>query len=153
MALQNYNPMRELLNFEREFDRLFDQYDRRFGIEDRSRNEELESAVWSPLADIYEDSSLFRLMMDIPGIKKEDVKVSSKDRQLIISGERKQEHTDDNYKFHRVERNYGKFYRSFDLPEKIDDENIQAEVDRGQLIVTIPKVEESQEKAVNINVK
>jgi HSP20 family protein len=153
MAIQNYNPMRDLLNFEREFDRLFNQYDRRFGIEDDRRNEELENAVWCPLADIYEDNDSFRLMMDVPGINKEDVKVSYKDHQLIISGERKQEQDAENYKFHRVERNYGKFYRSFDLPEKIDETKIQAEVDRGQLIVTIPKLEEQKEKAVNIKVK
>lgn len=154
MALVRFNPVRDLLNVEREFDRLFKTFENRFGISDRkANNEEYENAVWMPVTDIYEDNENFKLKIDLPGLSKKDVKITFTDGQLNISGERKQEKESDNGKYHRVERVYGNFFRSFTLPQKIKQDQIEAEFKDGQLMVTIPKAEEAKPKELEIKVK
>jgi HSP20 family protein len=153
MALIKWNPSRELLDMEREFNRMFRSLSGRFGFGNGEETErEYENAVWSPLSDIYEDKDNFVLTMDLPGIKKEDVKISYVDGQLHISGERKQEKESKNGKYHRVERNFGKYFRSFTLPNKIKHDKIDASFKDGQLIVTIPKAEEAKPKEIDIKV-
>ncbi|MFA3781787.1 Hsp20/alpha crystallin family protein [Melioribacteraceae bacterium 4301-Me] len=153
MKLVRWNPMRDLVEIEREFDRLFRNFDSRFGFNIAGNgNEDLENAVWAPLSDIYEDNDNFVVRLDLPGVKKEDVKISYDDGQLIITGERKQEKETENHKFHRVERIYGKFYRSFVLPNKIKEGKISAEFKDGQLTITIPKAEEAKPKEIPIKV-
>ena len=154
MSLIRYNPVRDLLNVEREFGRLFNQFESKFGFPfSKNTDEEFENAVWMPMTDIFEDKDNFQLSLDLPGLKKEDVKISFINGQLKISGERQQEKDEKNGKYHRVERTYGKFFRSFTLPEKIKESDIQAEFREGQLTVTIPKAEEAKPKELEIKVK
>ena len=115
-------------------------------------DEEYESAVWMPLTDIKETNDEYRLMLDIPGVDKKDVKISFSNGELQISGERKEEKEDKNEKYHRVERSFGKYYRSFRLPDKIQQDNIKAEFNNGSLRVTIPKAEEVKPKEIEIKV-
>lgn len=153
MAIIRFNPVKDLLNIEREFNRLFNSFDKQFGFGEREQsNEEYENAVWMPLADIYEDKEDFKLKLDLPGLKKEDVKISYSNYKIAISGERRNEEESENYKYHRVERAYGRFYRSFDLPEKIQDDKISADFSDGQLTVTIPKAEEAKPKEISIKI-
>ena len=84
---------------------------------------------------------------------KEDVKINYSNGQLIISGERKQENLEKNAKCHRAERSYGKYYRSFTLPQKIKENEIDAEFKDGQLKIAIPKSEEAKPKQLEIKVK
>jgi len=151
MALVRFNPVKDLLEMEREFSKLFNSFGRRFL--DTNSKEELDNIVWMPLADISEDKDNFSIKMDIPGIKKDDVKISFSDGQLSISGERKEEKDSKDTTFHRVERTYGKFYRSFNLPQKIRYDQIEAVFNDGQLLVTIPKSEEAKPKEIEIKVK
>ena len=154
MTLIKFNPVRDLLDVEREFSKLFNDFENRFGISRSEESDEaFDNAVWSPLSDIYEDNDNFKLKLDLPGVKKEDVKISFEDGRLTISGERKQEKEAENYKYHRVERTFGNFYRAFNLPKKIKVENISAEFQDGQLTVNIPKEEEAKPKAIDIKVK
>ena len=153
MAIVKWNPSRELLNVEREFSKLFNSISGRFGLMDSSDTEEYENAVWMPLTDISEDKDNFTLKLDLPGVNKDDVKISYTDGQLNISGERKQEKETKDAKFHRVERAYGKYYRSFSLPSKIKDDKIEAEFKDGQLIITVPKAEEAKPKEISIKIK
>ena len=154
MALVKWNPSRELLNIEREFNRMFHSLSNRFGFGDGDDIEkEYESAVWSPLSDIYEDKDNYTLTMDLPGIKKEDVKISFADGQLSISGEKRQEKESKDGTYHRVERNYGKYFRTFTLPKKIREDKINAEFKDGQLTITVPKAEEAKPKEIEIKVK
>ncbi len=154
MTLIKFNPVRDLLDVEREFSKLFNDFENRFGISRSEESDEaFDNAVWSPLSDIYEDNDNFKLKLDLPGVKKEDVKISFEDGRLTISGERKQEKEAENYKYHRVERTFGNFYRAFNLPKKIKAENISAEFQDGQLTVNIPKEEEAKPKAIDIKVK
>jgi HSP20 family protein len=114
---------------------------------------EYENAVWAPLTDISEDEDNFVLKLDLPGIKKENVKINYENGQLSISGERKHESEKKNAKFHRVERSYGKYFRSFNLPSKIQEDKIDAEFKDGQLTITVPKSEEAKPKQIEVKVK
>lgn len=156
MAIVRWNPMRDLLDVEREFNSLFRNFQDKFGFgikEESGNGGEMENAVWMPLTDVYEDNDFYKLKMDLPGIKKEDVKISYADGQLTISGERKQEKETDNSKYHRIERSFGRYYRNFTLPKMIVEDKIDAEFKDGQLIVNIPKAEEAKPKELEIKVK
>jgi len=153
MAIVRFNPVRDLLNVEREFSRLYKEFENRFGFKAARGNEEdLNTASWMPLTDIYEDNENYKLKLDLPGINKEDVKISINRGVLSISGERKQENESSDSKFHRVERVYGKFYRSFTLPERVMEDKIHADFTNGQLCVVIPKAEEAKPKEIQISV-
>ena len=153
MTLVKWNPARELLNVEREFNKLFNTFNSRFGFDDSSMNEDLENAVWSPLTDISENKDQYILKMDLPGVSKENLKLNFHDGELIISGERKQEKEDKDSKYHRIERTYGKYYRSFTLPQTIQADKINAEFKDGQLTITVQKSEEAKPKELEIKVK
>ena len=155
MAIVTWNPMRDLMSMEREFNKIFSSLDKKlgFGETDRDVNSEYENALWSPLTDISEDDNRYYLKVDLPGIKKEDVKINLANGQLTISGERNQETEEKNVKYHRIERSFGKYFRSFTLPEKIKENEIDAEFKDGQLKITIPKSEEARHKQLEIRVK
>ena len=153
MTLVKWNPARELLNVEREFNKLFNTFNNRFGFDESTMNEELENAVWSPLTDISENKDQYILKLDLPGVSKENLKLNFHDGELIISGERKQEKEDKDSKYHRIERTYGKYYRSFTLPQTIQADKINAEFKDGQLTITVPKSEEAKPKELEIKVK
>ena len=154
MTLVKFNPMRDLVDFEREFNKMFNTFENRFGIS-RSKDEEneYENAVWMPLTDIFEDKDKYTLKLDLPGIKKDDVKISFVDGRLSISGERTQESEQKDSKCHRIERSFGRYYRSFNLPEHVQSEKINAEFKDGQLTISVPKAEEAKPKEIEIKVK
>ncbi len=152
MALVKWNPAKELLNMEREFNRMFNTLSSRFGLRE-GEDEDFENAVWMPLTDIIEEDDKYILRMDLPGVDKKDVKISYANGELQISGERKQEKESKNATYHRIERAYGKYYRSFSLPEKILEDKIEAQFKDGSLTITIPKAEEAKPKEIEVKVK
>ena len=153
MTLVRFNPARDFLHLNREFNRMFNTFNDRFGLSRKSDSDEkYENAVWMPLTYIAEDNENYYLKADLPGIKKEDVKISYTEGSLSISGEKSQEKKSKDKKYHRIERSYGKFYRSFNLPEQIKEDQIKAEFKDGQLIVTIPKADEVKPKEIDIKV-
>ncbi len=153
MTLVKFNPVRDLLNVEREFNRMFNSLGSRFGITHKGDiDEKHDNAVWMPLTDISEDNDNFYLKADLPGIKKEDVNISYTDGTICISGERSQEKETKEKKFHRIERSYGKYYRSFTIPTEIKDDKIKAEFKDGQLTITIPKADEVKPKEIDIKI-
>lgn len=151
MTLVKWNPTRELLNMDKEFKRVLNSFDNFWGL-NKHDSEEYESAVWMPLADVIENNDEYILKMDIPGVEKKDVKLSYSNGELTISGERKEEKESKDSKYHRIERSYGKYFRSFKLPEKIVDDRISAEFNNGSLKITIPKAEEVKPKEIEIKV-
>jgi HSP20 family protein len=155
MTTVRCNPMRDLMSIEREFSNIFNNYEKRFGFDDvrKETEQEYNNAVWMPLTDISEDENKYYLKLDLPGIKKEDVKINYHNGQLTIGGERKQETEEKNAKFHRVERTFGKYFRSFSLPEKIKENEIDAEFSNGQLKITVPKSEETRNRQIEIKIK
>ena len=153
MTLVKFNPTRDLLNVEIEFNRMFNTLGSRFGKTHKGEiDEEYDNSVWTPLTDISEDNENFYLKADLPGIKKEDVKISYTDDTISISGERSQEKETKEKKFHRIERSYGKYYRSFNVPTEIKEDKIKAEFKDGHLTITIPKADEVKPKEIDIKV-
>jgi HSP20 family protein len=115
--------------------------------------EPISLAGWSPSCDIYETGNEIVVKAEIPGVKKEDVKLSIQDNVLTLSGERKFEEETKKENYVRVERGYGSFSRSFTLPPSVDAKKISAEFKDGLLEVKLPKLEEAKPKEVEIKVK
>jgi len=115
--------------------------------------EPVSMAAWSPSCDIYETGNEIVVKAEIPGIKKEDIKVSIQDGVLTISGERKFEEEIKKENYLRVERGYGSFTRGFTLPPYVDAKKISAEFKDGLLELKLPKTEEAKPKEVEIKVK
>ncbi len=146
MTLTRWNPVNDLLNLQREMNRLLTGFTPK-----RLDEDDLDSAVWSPVVDIVEDNDNYVLRFDLPGVEKKDVKMNFADNTLSISGERKSVEEKEDSTCHRIERVYGKFYRSFTFPTNVDAEKISASYKDGVLTVTVPKAEESKPKQIVIN--
>ncbi len=97
-------------------------------------------ADWTPAVDVSEDDREYLITADLPDVTKEDVKVSIERDMLLIQGERHQEKVDSQRKYHRAERRYGRYLRTFQLPKEIDAEKIEAKFDAGVLRVRLPKI-------------
>lgn len=114
--------------------------------------EALTVAQWSPLVDITEDEKEYLIKAELPDMKKEDVRLTVEDNVLAISGERKFEKEEKSKKYHRVERAYGSFVRSFSLPEDADGSKVTADFKDGMLHVHLPKSVQAKPKAIEIQV-
>jgi HSP20 family protein len=147
MAIVRWEPFRDLVSTHRDFDRLFrEAFTPFFGEGD------LSTRTWAPPVDIYETENDIVLKAELPGVDPKDVEVRVEDNTLYLKGERKfeKEVKDENY--HRVERAYGSFARSFTLPNSIDSENVKADYKDGLLTLTMPKREEAKPKRIKIAV-
>jgi len=143
--MSRWEPFRELVSLRDDMDRLFSTF---FG----GFPEEVEG-FWSPVIDIEEDDDNYFVKAEIPGMKKEDVKISVRGNALSVSGERKQESETKNKTFHRIEQSYGKFMRTITLPSEIDTERVKATYKDGILTVTLPKPEATRPKEIEVEVK
>jgi len=114
--------------------------------------EEITLPEWTPLADITEDDKEYLIKAELPEMKKEDVKVTVENGVLTISGERKCEQEETKKKYHRVERGYGTFMRSFTLPDDADFNKVNAQFKNGVLMVHVPKSERAQPKQIEVKV-
>jgi HSP20 family protein len=123
-----------------------------FGRWPRMMGEEGEAYEWSPVADISETDDEYLVKAELPGIRREDVKVSLEEGMLTIEGERKQEKEEKGRRLHRIERFYGTFCRTFTLPDDADATGIRAESKDGVLNVHIPKSKVVKPKAIEIKV-
>ena len=147
MTLVRWEPVRELDSLQGEMNRLFDTF---FG---NGGGNGSRMRRWVPAMDLVETEDHLVLKADLPGLDREDVSIEVKDRTLLISGERKDEHTENADGFYRVERAFGGFSRSLTLPDGIDASGIQADFDRGVLEVKIPKPEERKPKRIPISIE
>jgi HSP20 family protein len=109
-------------------------------------------ADWVPSVDVSETDGEYQIKAEIPDVRKEDVKVTLEDGVLTIQGARKQEKEDKGKKYHRVERTYGSFVRSFTLPDLVDEEKVKAEFKDGVLNLQLPKSEKAKPKAIEVKV-
>jgi HSP20 family protein len=114
--------------------------------------EAMSVTEWAPSVDIIEDDKEWLVKADLPEVKKEDVKVTVENGVLTITGERKLEKEEKNKKYHRIERSYGNFLRSFTLPDAADGSKVSAEFKDGVLKVHLPKGEKAKPKAVEVKV-
>ncbi|MHB9027671.1 MAG: Hsp20/alpha crystallin family protein [Candidatus Latescibacterota bacterium] len=109
--------------------------------------------AWTPRADINESDKEISIDLELPGIKKEDIRVEVRNNVVTISGERKQERKTESPEGSRIERHYGKFERSFALPEMVDENKVSASYHDGMLTLRIPKTEKALPKEVKIEVQ
>lgn len=147
MNLTHYSPARDLLGIADDMNRLVNSF---FSKEPRETS--LFQGSWSPNVDISEDENNFYLKADLPGMDREDVKVRFEDGLLTITGEKKSEVEKKDVDYHRVERAYGKFERSFRVPTQIVTEKIDAKFDKGVLTITMPKAEEVKPKEIEVKI-
>lgn len=117
-----------------------------------AEDENLAVAQWAPLVDVAEDEKEYLIKVEIPEVKKDDVKVVVENGTLTISGERKAEKEEKGRHFHRVERHYGRFERSFAVPDNADPDNVKAEFKDGLLRVHLPKNEKARPKQIEVKV-
>lgn len=148
MNLVKWDPFRELEDVTNRLNRIFGQSLAR----SESGQNMLAVADWAPSVDISETDSEYLIKGEIPGVKKEDVKVTIQDGMLTIQGERKQEKEEKGKKFHRVERSYGSFMRSFRVPDDADENSVKAEFKDGMLNVTLAKSVKAKPKAIEVSV-
>lgn len=107
---------------------------------------------WMPSVDISETETAYLIKAEIPEVKKGDVKVNIQDGLLTIAGHRQHETEEKDKKFHRIERSYGSFSRSFRMPDDADEATVNAEFKDGMLNVTLPKSRKAESQSVNVNI-
>ena len=148
MNIVKWDPFVELEDVSKQLNRIFG----RFPARSEPARELLATADWAPSVDIAETETAYLIMSEIPGVNREDVKVNIENGMLTMSGERKQEKEEKGKKFHRVERSYGSFMRSFRLPDNVDEAAVKAEFKDGMLNVTLPKSTQAKAKSTNVTV-
>lgn len=148
--LRRLDPWSDFGTLQDRINRMFDDTFRTLSVTDR---EEIENGSWTPTVDVIEDKDKFIVKADIPGVKKEDLKVDVQDDTLFIKGEKKQEEKVEKENYIRVERSYGNFVRNFSLPANVDSSKINAKFTDGVLEITIPKKEEAKPKQVKISIQ
>jgi HSP20 family protein len=148
MSIVRWDPFRELEDMSYRLNRLFNRAD----LVAPQTKETLAGAEWSPAVDIVETPEEFLVKAECPAVNKEDIKVSVEQGTLRISGERKQEKEEKTRKYHRVERTFGSFVRTFALPDNVDQAKVKAEFKDGLLNVHLPKSEKGQPRAVDVKI-
>ena len=113
-------------------------------------NGEAVSSAWTPSVDVRENKEHLTITVDLPGVKPEDVKISLENQLLTVRGERRQVSEQTDERWHRYERSYGSFERSFTLPSTVDAERIQATTEHGVLTITLPKVEKARPREIPV---
>ena len=154
MSLVRWNPARELATWpsdlfgiQREMNRMFDGFFRGTGDEDYTLSS------WTPAVDIAEHDDEYLVKVELPGVNKDDVKLTLENNILTIRGEKKQEKETKKENYHRVERSYGSFQRSFTLPAAVKADKIDASYNDGVLTVSLTKAEEEKPKQIKVKVK
>jgi HSP20 family protein len=150
MTITRWDPFRELEDMNERLNRVFGRS--ALATAPAATTQGLFSFDWAPSVDIAETADAFEIKAELPDVKKEDVKVSVEDGELRISGERKRDKEEKGKKFHRIERSYGSFMRSFALPPNVDDTKLAAEYKDGVLNVRLPKTEQVKPKAIAVKV-
>jgi len=155
MSLVRWNPARDLtawpsdlFGMQREMNRMFNNLFR-----SSDEGEDYALAAWTPAVDIAEHDDEFTVKVELPGVSKDDVKITVDSNMLTVRGEKKQEKETKKENYHRVERSYGSFQRSFTLPTAIINDKIDAAFKDGILTVHVPKAEEAKPKQIEVKVK
>ena len=139
-----FDPLREMMELQRSINQLFNT--------GRTTGDDVALSAWTPAVDIFEGDNEYVIKLELPEVTRDDVKVNLHDQTLTISGERKIENEDKRDGYHRIERSYGQFYRSFTLPPNVNAEAINAQFKDGVLRLTLPKREEAKPKQIAVQI-
>lgn len=147
MALARWTPYRDMMSVRDEMNRVLNEV---FG---RNTNDESSwfSGAWTPPVDIYETDDALVMKAELPGFSKDDISIEMKENTLVIKGERKREDEVKEGNYHRSERTYGAFQRSFLLPTTVDQEKVSAAYKDGVLELRLPKVQAAQPKRIAVS--
>jgi len=146
MSLVRWDPWREMEEF-------VDRYNRALGEHQEGGQDVIRKGDWSPRVDITETDEEFTIKAEIPEVNKDDVKVTVENGILLLHGERKQEKEEKGKTYHRIERHYGAFNRSFTLPETVDQENVKASFKDGVLSIRLQKIKGTKPKAIDVDIE
>ncbi len=147
MTLIRWRPTRNLESVQDEVNRVFESF---FNAPMRRRGEDVGG--WYPDVDVVESKDNIEVQVDLPGMEKDDIKVSVEDSVLTIKGERKAMKEEKEKNYHQIERTYGTFTRSFSLPTSVEGEKIKANYKNGVLKIDLPKAEAVKPKEIPIDV-
>jgi HSP20 family protein len=131
--MRRWDPLRDLLNLQERMNRLFDE------SLSRARPDEAPSPAWIPLADVYETPDGFVVQAELPGLTRAEIDLRIEGNRLVLRGTRRQTAQTRPESFHRMERSYGPFERSFTFSEPLDPENVKAVFEEGILRLDLPK--------------
>ena len=138
------DPWREMMELQRSINQLFNT--------GRATGDDVALSAWTPAVDIFESDNEYLIKLELPEVGRDDVRINLNDQTLTISGERKIENEDKRDGYHRVERSYGQFYRSFTLPPNVNVEAINAKFKDGVLRLALPKREEAKPKQIEVKI-
>ena len=146
MAITRWDSLRDVLALQNRMNSLFQEYNR------GGEGDALTTAAFVPPVDIYEDEHKIVLKLEVPGMKESDLDIQLENNVLTVKGERKFETEEKEENFHRIERRYGSFYRSFTIPNTVNPESVKASYDAGVLRVELEKRAEAKPKQIKVNV-
>jgi HSP20 family protein len=145
-VLSRWEPFREFATLQDRMNRLFrESYN-------ENQDQSLTTSSFAPAVDVYEDEHNVTLKIEVPGIEEKDIDVSIENNTLTVHGERKIEKEEKEENYRRVERQYGSFTRTFNLPTTVDSEKVSANYDKGVLKISLPKKAEAKPKQIKVNV-
>ena len=150
-ALTRWEPFRELMTLQDRLNRMFNEP---FGsLAPFSGQEALTGGAFVPPVDVYEDEHSIGLKMEVPGIDEKDIDIRLENNMLTVGGERKLESETKQENYHRIERSYGSFTRSFSLPTSVNPDDVKASYNQGVLSITLGKRAEARPKQIKVDVK
>ncbi len=145
MAIIRWDPFRDIVTLRDRMNRMFEDI-----VTQKGEEKDIVSSSWAPSVDIYETEAELVLQAEVPGIDEKDIEINIEDNTLTIRGERKFEKETKEENYHRIERSYGSFFRSFTLPPYVETEKVEAEHENGILKVRMPKKSELKPRKIKI---
>ena len=145
-SLNRWNPSSPILTARDPFFRLFEP----FFNQGQTGNEDVSNQAWMPPVDIQETEEGYRLTAELPGLTRDDINITLENNVLRLAGERKFEKDVKKESYHRIERAYGNFQRSFSLPHQVNPEKVEAAFKDGVLTIAVPKAEQARSRKITI---
>jgi len=144
MAITRFDPFRDVLALQNRMNSIFQEFNRGDG--------DVSTAAFVPPVDVYEDEHKIVLKLEVPGMKESDLDIQLENNVLTVKGERKFEQEEKEENFHRIERRYGSFYRSFTIPNTVNPESVKASYEAGILKIALEKRAEAKPKQIKVQV-
>jgi HSP20 family protein len=145
MAVIRWDPFRDLNSLQERMNRLFEEANRGWRADDPS-----STTSWSPAVDIYESDSDIVVKAELPGMEREDIDLNLENNVLTLKGNRRFERDAKDENYHRIERAYGTFSRSFSIPAVVEEGSIRAEYKQGVLTIVLPKTQKAKPQQIKI---
>jgi len=147
MPIVRWDPFRDVFALQNRVNSLFHEFNR-----GQNDSEPASTAAFVPAVDIYEDEHKIVLKLEVPGLKQEDLDIRIENNTLTVRGERKFDKEEKEENFHRIERRYGSFFRSFTVPNTLNTDNVKADYDAGVLRIELEKRAEAKPKQIKVQI-